>query len=315
MTTDWLILARATHFGACLLLFGIFAFDRGVASAALARGSADVAGYWCSRMRWLSAAALVVAGLSGAAWFYLVAATMSGQTPTAAILQVVWDKTQFGIVWKLRLVVWLLAAAALAGSWFWQTRSTRRKKMIWIELALSGGLLGSLAWAGHGQVGQPSGAHLAADVLHLLVAGVWPAGLVPFALVWRKLRRVEEPARKVAMATLVNRFSAISLAAVATLTATGLVNAWFLVGTWANLFTQPYGWWLLAKIALFIGAVAIGAVNLLQLSPKLRAENEPEAGRVKAAARLQVNVGIEVGLAVVIVVVVAVLGLLPPALG
>jgi len=315
MTMEWLILARATHFGACLLLFGVFAFDRGVATAALARGPANVAGYWCARMRWLSAGALVVVGVSGAAWFYLVAATMSGQTPTAAILAVVWDKTQFGVVWKLRLVIGLLVAAALAGSWFWQTRSTRRKKMIWVELALSGVLLGSLAWAGHGQVGQPAGAHLAADVLHLLVAGVWPAGLAPFALMWWKLRRAEDPARKSAQAALVSRFSAISLAAVAALTATGLVNAWYLVGTWANLFGQPYGWWLLAKITLFIGAVAIGAVNLLRLSPRLGAENEPEAGRAEAASKLQRNVGIEVWLAILIVVVVAVLGLLPPAIG
>ena len=32
MTTTWFILARAIHFGTCLLFFGTFAFDRLVAA-------------------------------------------------------------------------------------------------------------------------------------------------------------------------------------------------------------------------------------------------------------------------------------------
>ena len=43
MTTTWLILARAVHIGACLLFFGIFAFDRFVATTISASGKTKLA--------------------------------------------------------------------------------------------------------------------------------------------------------------------------------------------------------------------------------------------------------------------------------
>ena len=81
-----------------------------------------------------------------------------------------------------------------------------RAKLIWIELFLSGCLLGSLAWAGHGQEGQPAGLHLLADVLHLLVAGIWPAGLLPFFLLLRKMRQKSESTGWQSIALLVESF-------------------------------------------------------------------------------------------------------------
>ena len=51
MTTEWFILTRAIHFGACLLLFGMFAFDRFVAVSVVSRGPCETANYWASRIR------------------------------------------------------------------------------------------------------------------------------------------------------------------------------------------------------------------------------------------------------------------------
>ncbi|HUB87720.1 MAG TPA: CopD family protein, partial [Verrucomicrobiae bacterium] len=171
----------------------------------------------------------------------------------------------------------------------------------------AGALLGSLAWAGHGQ--EDSVWHLVADILHLLIAGIWPAGLLPFALLLRKLRRTSEPA----IVPLVRRFSAWSLFGAAVLAASGLVNAWFLVGSFSNLVGQVYGRWLLAKIILFAAAVSIGAVNLLRLKPRLSTESPQTKNFEATAAQLQFNVRMELFLATAVIVIVAILGILPPA--
>jgi putative copper resistance protein D len=96
------------------------------------------------------------------------------------------------------------------------------------------------------------------------------------------------------------------------LAATGFVNSWFLVGSFSNLFEQTYGRWLLAKIILFCFAVAIGAVNLLRLKPRLAIENVQAQNFEITAAQLQFNVQTELFLGIAIVVAVAILGILPP---
>ena len=57
---------------------------------------------------------------------------------------------------------------------------------------LAAALVTSLAWLGH--AGASEDGHrpwmLACDVAHLLAAGVWPAGLLPFALLLRRLMKV-----------------------------------------------------------------------------------------------------------------------------
>jgi len=313
MTTDGFVLTRAVHLGACLLLFGILAFDRLVAVPALSGGQPAVAAFWGSWLRKSGVILLPTILLSGLAWFALVSATMSG-LPVREVLQMetlktVWSQTEFGTVWKWRLTFWLGAVAAF----LLQPKATSswRDKFGWMEFLASGLLLGSLAWAGHGLEGPWW--HLPADVLHLLVAGLWPAGLLPFAWLLRQLRRGSGLERWSSIADLVRRFSALSLAAVTALAVTGFVNAWFLVGSVENLFGEVYGRWLLTKIILFGITVVIGAINLLRLKPRLLADNLPPHNGEIAASRLQHNVQLELILSTGIIFVVAILGILPPA--
>lgn len=314
-TMTWLVVTRAVHFGGCLLFFGVFGFDRLVAASIWTDGRTEAADYWEGRLRWFACALLPLILLSGIAWFMLVAQTMSGLPFNRAIqpkiLETVWSQTDFGTCWKWRLIFWL--AAAFAATLFcFKPRLPLRKILTWIQLALGGLLLGSLAWAGHGLEGPPW--HLAAAVLHLLVAGLWPAGLLPFALLLRRLRQSADAGQWNSVVVLVRRFSAMSLIAVGLLTATGLVSSWVLVGSFANLFGQTYGRWLLAKIILFGIAVAFGAVNLLKLKRRLVAEPSRAQSVKQTAAQLQFNVQTELVLGTAIVVIVAVLGILPPAI-
>ncbi len=304
--TTWLILSRAIHIGACLLLFGIFAFDRFVASP-LTQRPREIADYWQARLISIEFIILPLILVSGAAWLALAAMTMSGQSLQMDILKTVWNQTQFGAVWKIRLLFLFIATVAAILSSLMKSPDLLKNSLTWFQLTINGCLLGSLAWAGHGQESSPW--HLFADVLHLLGAGFWPAGLLPLFLLLRKSRQLVNQIDWLSITALVNRFSTISLAAVSLLVVTGFINSWFLVGSFSNLFSQPYGHWLLAKIIFFCVALAIAAVNLLRLKPRLLAEGPPAT-----VAQLQMNVRVELFLGLVIVIIVAILGILPPAI-
>jgi putative copper resistance protein D len=306
--TVWLILTRAVHIGACLLFFGVFMFDR-VTSSGLAGRDTKIGEYWKTRLRIISWVLPPVILVSGMAWFALVAMTMSGQPLEMDILKIVWGQTQFGAVSKIRLI-FLIAAAVL--SCFQRSVPEVRSFAAWVQTLATGCLLGSLAWAGHGQEGPCW--HLLADVIHLLAAGVWPAGLLPLLFLLRSARRIAEPHDWPFMSVLVGRFSTISLITVLVLAITGTMNAMYLVGTFSNLIEQPYGRWLLAKITFFCVVLAIAAVNLFRLKPRLIMEmSEPEMAAA-TAAQLQRNVEFELVLGSGIVAMVAVLGILPPAI-
>jgi putative copper resistance protein D len=302
-TTVWFAVARAVHFGTCLLLFSVVGFDRFIA-----RGLGGRA--WDSSVRWLIWLALPAALLSGGAWLAFTAIAMSGlparQALQLEILRLVWNQTHFGFLWHLRLLCWLAVAVAL----FLRQWPSLRAAGTWAALVGAALLLLSLAWAGHGQIGPHAHWHLLADSLHLLAAGFWPAGLLPFALLLYRLRRQEAAEKWNRILTITRRFSAMSVASVAILAATGLINSWFMVGSVKNLWLTEYGKVLSIKIVCFVIMAGIGAINLLRLKPRLGVDAEGPG----VAARMQRNVVGELVLAGVIIAVVGVLGLLPPAM-
>jgi putative copper resistance protein D len=301
VTFSWLVLSRAVHFVACLLVVATLALDRLI--VAPTGSAADVR--WQGIARWLLLVALALALLSGVSWLGAIAADMSGLPPAQAlhpaILQLVWTKTHFGRLWQLRSILWACATILVIA------RCIRLLKTAatWMALACAAALSSSLAWAGHGLVGNPQGWHLLTDGTHLLIAGFWPAGLLPFGLLLGRLLREPTPQNLQSISALTYRFSAMSLASVALLAASGLGNSWFLVGSFARLWQTAYGRVLLAKVAVFIVMIGIGAINLLRL--KSRASSRA------VAARLRWNVGAEAMLAAAVIVLVAILGLLQPA--
>lgn len=302
-----LILTRAIHFGSCLLAFGVVAFDLWVAAPALkdqpAKGWSRIvsAGLW---------GGMTVALLSGFAWLGLNAMEMSGLPTREAlksdVLQVVLSETHFGRLWEIRGAMFLAIFAVMV------LRIIRPLRLgsTWIATLLTGGFAASLAWAGHGQDGNHPEWHLATDALHILIGGIWPIGLLPFAICFLKLRHDAEPDKWPRIGRLTRRFSTASLISVALLVATGLVNSFYMLDTPSDLWESDYGKVLLAKIVTFLLMVALGALNLLRWKPRLSAEYNDRTPA--AAARLQLNVGVETMLATVVLLLVGLLGTMSP---
>jgi len=141
--------------------------------------------------------------------------------------------------------------------------------------------------------------------LHVLAGGLWIGTLGVLALtviplaVRRELGRNGTPS----IAQVVARFSRLSLFAVALLVASGLVTAWRHLKYPAALWTTPYGYVLMAKLAMVGVVAALGAFNWRRVSPSLGAED--------GAIRLQRSSRAELTAAAIVLAITALLVSIP----
>jgi putative copper resistance protein D len=291
-----LVASRFVHYAALTTLFGLSLFPL----------YAEVRGADTRRPSgiWLTLSALAVP-LSGLLWLCFSTAGMSGDMAAAydpsAIATVV-REMEFGKIWVARL--------ALSGLALGLVLARPGSRLIPL---LAGGLLASVALTGHAQMeeGADRLIHMAADGLHLLAAGVWLGALVAILAVARTPTG-PDPAGDVALGRTLASFSKAGTLAVATLVGSGLVNAWFLVGSVPALASTAYGRLLVAKLGVFAAMLALAAANRWRLTPALLAPGDALApGDLRR--RLYRQVMVEQALGLLVLVIVAVLGTLDPA--
>lgn len=304
---DWsgtegvLVVTRAIHFAATAILAGMLAF-RAVITGQVLRAESAVAEALRARTQpviWIS---LLAAAASGAYWFLLQAASMSGRPfGDTSVLPTILNDTQFGQVAEIRFAMAIVLALYLARRRFAAGN--------WLGLAAGLGLVASLAWTGHaGSMADRRGdLHVAADALHLCAAAVWIGGLLSLVLFFAVARRTRSPASISLVREATRRFSIIGIVSVAVLSATGLVNAYFLVGSFQALIATEYGRLLLLKLGVFAVMLTLAATNRLWLTPRLG------ASRGGALRWLTRNSTIEFALGLAVIVIVGMLGTLHPA--
>jgi putative copper resistance protein D len=311
-----LIWWRAVHFAATLMVAGVVFFLAFVAEPAFgfAGKRADLPAGVRSRLGAIAWASLLLVVVSAAAWLILLAQQISDGTLSAVlwdgIVWIVLTKTGFGAAWMVRFgFVVLLTISLPIGS---ARTSTMRTSL---AVCAAAALVGSLAFAGHAAAG--SGAeglvHLASDIVHLVAAAAWVGALVPLAILLRAAGRDPDQSAMAVARTATQRFSALGVASVGALLASGVVNTWVLAGSVAALFDTGYGRLLLVKIGLFLVMVAVAAVNRRVLTPRIVQELDVAASR-SALRQLRRNCLIEAAVAAVIIVIVGALGTLPPGL-
>lgn len=315
-----LMIIRAVHFGSCLILQSAFVvlFVAAIPAWNRAGGKALAAAPpYCRLLRRLLFVSLFAAVASGFLWLWFAIAGMSGSTLLDSLrpdlFQMVLTETQPGRVWTIRAGLALVFGISLC----FVAPSHRG----WISAticALTALLLNaSLAWLGHAGAGEgpEQNLQLTGDVLHLVTAGIWPAGLLSFAVFLRCFLDPRDPDRLFAACVATRRFSALSLAAVGVLTVSGFANGYFLVHTPRALVSTDYGRILLLKIALFVATITIGAWNLslkslLAMDRRLPLNDDPSPAALTKITR---NVLIELGLVFLILLVTGLLGITAPA--
>jgi putative copper resistance protein D len=265
----------------------------------------------------LSVAAILLSLL----WLATVCASMAGTDILQldrATIDMVATQTSLGKAWQVRMAA-LAATLPLA---MLQRRWANRPVLLATALA-AGVALATLAWAGHGAAGDGTAGtiQLAADIVHLLAAGVWIGALVAFTLllIWSHAisSRGNGPSEEHIATThhALEKFSVTGSIVVGLLIATGVVNSVMLVGI-ANaphLLASLYGQLLAAKLAVFGVMVLLAAGNRFRLTPAL--ERARSAGNMDAPlAALRRSLLLETGAGLVVLGLVAWLGTLSPPL-
>ncbi|MGA7274112.1 MAG: copper homeostasis membrane protein CopD [Candidatus Udaeobacter sp.] len=317
-----LVIARAVHIGACMILLSLFAFEILVARPALRetdRSASPQMEVLREQFRLLAVWSGFAAIVSGIVWFWIVLARMTGgslwEMPSIDSIGVTITQTQFGQLWTWRLgLMFLFTIANLFArpkcrAFVWSSRAWHYAGAI-----IATTLLGSLAWAGHAgaTIGAERPIHLTADTAHLIAAGLWPGGLLPLTLLLVRASRSDHASLLLDAGAITRRFSAVSLLVVGALAATGLTNSYFLVGSLPALVTTTYGRLLLMKLFLFSIMIGFGACNRLRLKPQLALANEQNANQPDALRKLMRNVIAELCIGTLIVLVVGALGATPP---
>ncbi|MFZ5823857.1 MAG: CopD family protein [Bacillota bacterium] len=232
----------------------------------------------------LGAGALLLFGLLDLLRFARVAANQPLAEAGASLLFAAAGGTVYGRMILLRFV---LGAGILI-----LPRLPLSARCREVLLALCGLVaLGSFTMASHAAATVGSGPWPAlADLTHQAAAALWTGGLAFLAMApWRTLAEGEEGRALLRRATA--RFSALGLAAVATLAATGTYLASLRIYGPLALVETDYGSSLLTKVVLVLSVVGVAAVNRFLLLPALHVR--------RAALWLHGLVGLEVALAAV----------------
>jgi putative copper resistance protein D len=229
----------------------------------------------------------------------------AGEAMTGRVLWTVLDQTQFGLVEQIRSLLAIVLAVCLA---------IQRPWTDWLGFAAALGLTAAIAWTGHAgsTLGAIGDLHVTADALHLLAAAAWIGGLVPLVLLLAAVRRHPTVEWTSQARDVTRRFSTLGTVSVATLMASGIVNAWILVGSVHGLLVTEYGRLLMLKLGVFAIMLVFAAMNRFWLTPRLGLS--PASGaQLDALRQLTRNSTIEIGLGVIIFAIVGMLGTLHPA--
>ena len=295
---------RALHLGSALLLAACPFFAAAVWRPAPGDGERHEA--FCREDLALLGGLLAVEVLTGAAWLWYVAGSMTDEPsnlPSGADLGLVLTGTRFGLLWMARAGLAAMLAGLLVALAGGKARTAGRlRPAMALAAVLGAALAGSLAFAGHAASGlRWPVAHLAVDMVHLLAGAVWPAGLVPLLLFLTR-SRPRGAVREDTDWIVVRRYSACAFAAVVALVASGVLNSWLMLPSWSAFVTSAYGRLLLGKILVVIAMIVLGAFNRYRFLPAL-----PDA-----TPNLMRTVAAECGLAALVIVIVGLMGMTAP---
>lgn len=132
---------------------------------------------------------------------------------------------------------------------------------LWILLILGGVALTTFSLGSHAAAVAGSGWAILGDWIHLGAAAAWLGGLLLLAAILWTARTRFAAIDSAGLSGIVRRFSMLAGASVFVLAVTGLFSSLVQLPTLDLLWTTPYGWVLLAKLALVALALGIGLLN------------------------------------------------------
>jgi putative copper resistance protein D len=287
-----LALCRFAHFLAAMLAFGMSAYLWAYAPERLRLALSPI-------VRRVALIASVVALLTAVAWLALESASMADDWSAAVDpgqIGAVLTDTAFGHAWALHLV---LAAALVAVIAFGPRDRWAATPLVSAALLASLGLVGHAAM----QTGAEGILHRTNHAVHLMAAGAWIGGLVPFVMCLRAYER--DDLRKDAVRAMAG-FSFWGQFIVAAIVITGVVNIALTSHHPPLPPTTPYRALLVVKLVIVAIMILLALFNRFVLAPRLKAG-------ANALRTLRATSSAEVALGCIVIALVSVFALLDPA--
>lgn len=262
---------RGAAYVAGFLIIGLAAFAERIAGPSPHSSSIRAATFLAARIALLLLAAHV--------WrLYAQTYSLFGveEPVTFEAIRLVVLETRWGTGW--------MAQIALAAAGFGLLYGVRRESAARWTRFLAAALVGiSFGFTGHTMSqGGSVALNVAVQAVHVLAGGTWLGTLA--VLLWRRSDVSPE-----VFADWVARFSPMAIGAVAALLLSGTVTTITYLDPLARLWTTPYGWTLLAKVAFVLVIGGAGAYNWRVLKPRVRAGGS--AAALVRTARVELVLG------------------------
>ncbi len=165
-------------------------------------------------------------------------------------------------------------------------------------------LLVSGIFAGHTASESPRLLVALSDVAHVAAVSVWTGGIAALAAtLWIRHKRQSE----MGVDVLAARFSILAAYTVGIAGLTGVLLAWAILPDLGALTSSSFGRLLVAKVAVVLVIVTIGAYNHFVVVPAIEASSADVVTTGSRASRLRMTVTTELALLVVVVAITAVL--------
>jgi copper transport protein len=227
------------------------------------------------RLRFLLWTSLILALLSHLVSLLQITARLFQTGPLVVwqdeLWRIVLEGTHFGAVWQYRtaLLVAMLFIQIVAA------QQSHNRPAQTHQLWLLNGALAALSLLSLSLISHAAGSSIwaefsvLADYLHLLGVAVWVGGVVTMAAVLGPaLAPLTPEARRAALLAALGRFSPLAAACLLLIIATGIYSSSTRIETPRDLPGSTYGLSLLAKWALFLPMLALGAWHHQLLHPE-----------------------------------------------
>ncbi|HVW46473.1 MAG TPA: copper resistance protein CopC, partial [Solirubrobacterales bacterium] len=249
-------LARGLEYVAMALAVGgvAFLFVCGLPALGAASGVGEnsrraAAAAFARRLRLVLWVAAAIGLVATAAQIVLEGAEAAGISGFSALTRTIIEETletRFGTVWGFAFIAWIAIAVLVP---------LLGRRRSWVGLPLAVPLVYLClcpALGGHGSSQSPVALNFTVNAIHVAAMAVWLGGLATLLLVLpAATRAAAAPAdRGRLLVGPLGRFSALALAMVALIMATGLIQAYVYVRHPADLLSTGYGRAVLAKFLL-----------------------------------------------------------------
>jgi putative copper resistance protein D len=198
---------------------------------------------------------------------------------------------------------WMVQTAAafilLALSWLARDSPVRLRRTVAL---MTGLLLVAQSGMGHGveDFWSPALLGRAVHLTHLLGGGLWIGTLMILGLA--VIPSLLDDDARASLGDVVRRFSVHARIGALLVVSSGVLATLVYTASLADLWTTPWGWLLLGKLAAFVAIAALGWINWRVITPRLLANEVPAVRQLRMAVALEATLALlVVGLTAVLV--------------